>query len=133
MYPHCSISPIPRRFARLLLMPGLFWLAMPLQAADARYDADHRSRIIESSLRDLSRNNDAAVARSGLSVSRGTDIQGMPRVELSPAPAPGVDALVEADVQSSLHRLRRETASQQATDDRRARIEAGQDAPVIRP
>ncbi len=135
MFVHHSFKWIRGQTLLLTLVPGLSF-APVLQAADAAAAADHRSRIIESSLRDLSRSNDAAIAGAQLSVTRELDTQGMPRVELSPAPVQRGRSVVEADVQSSLHRLRRETVSERASDasdDRRARIEAGQIDPAIKP
>ena len=135
MFPHRSMKWIRRQAVLLTLVPGLS-VAPVLQAADATAAADHRSRIIESSLRDLSRSNDAAIAGAELTVTRELDAQGIPRVNLTPAPVQHGESVLEADVQSSLHRLRRETVSERATDatdDRRARIEASQDVPSIKP
>ncbi|MEM8769555.1 MAG: hypothetical protein AAGE43_19120 [Pseudomonadota bacterium] len=97
----------------LLAMPG----AAPLAA-----EIDTRSRIVESNLRDLSRSNDAAITSNRLQARPSSDALGNPRLDLTPRPRPDSSTLVRSDVQSSLHRLRRETASAREPDDRKARV-----------
>ncbi len=97
----------------LLAMPGTALLAA---------EVDNRSRIVESSLKDLSRSNDAAIGSNRLQARPTNDALGNPRVDLTPRPRPDNESLVRADVQSSLHRLRRETASAREPDDRKARV-----------
>ena len=83
---------------------------------------DHRSRVVESSLKDLSARNDAAIARGQIRHEASADPLGNPRVKLTSEPLPASDVLIGAEVQSSLHRLRRETVSIQTPDGRKARV-----------
>jgi hypothetical protein len=82
-----------------------------------------RARIVESNLKDLSETNETAIGRQRLDPIRTLDAQGMPRVDLKPREQPQADQLVCQEVASSLHRLRRETASSQTEDGRKARID----------
>jgi hypothetical protein len=82
-----------------------------------------RARIVESNLKDLSATNEAAIGRQSLDPIRTLDAQGMPRVDLQPREQNQTDQLVRQEVASSLHRLRRETASSQTEDGRKARID----------
>lgn len=103
-----------------LLLASLSALAGPASAALA---ADQRALIIESSLKDISAGNDAAIANQQLVRSRGVDSLGQPRLDLSRERPISAEAGIEAEVDSSLHRLRRETAILQSTDDRRSQVE----------
>ncbi len=104
----------------------LLLLSSGAAAADAAAaSSDARARIVESSLKDLSAANDAAIARQRLEPGRATDALGDSRVVLQPEPLPPVDQRVSQDVQSSLHRLRRETVSRQTEDGRKVRVEEG--------
>lgn len=105
-----------------LLLPNRFAVAGPAHPALA---ADQRALIIESSLKDISTSNDAAIADQQLLRSPSVDALGQPRLDLSnerPVNA-NADAEIRAEVDSSLHRLRRETAISQSTDDQRSQIE----------
>ena len=95
-------------------------------AADTAAD-EQRARIVESNLRDLSSANDAAITRQRLTAERQRDALGNPRLALRPEPVSPTDLEVRQDVQSSLHRLRRETVSQRTEDGRTARIQDSQD------
>ena len=92
-------------------------------SAGAAETAEQRARIVESSLKDLSAANDAAIARQRLEPVQETDALGSPRVVLKSEPAATADSRVRTEVQSSLHRLRRETVSQQIEDGRKARVD----------
>lgn len=118
------MSNLPRSLAMAFAI-GMTLPPEPAAAADARQAAasDQRSRIVESSLKDLSNRNDAAISGSRISAQPGTDALGNPRVDLQPEPRPQTDELVRAEVESSLHRLRRETVSRQTDDGRQARVE----------
>lgn len=94
---------------------------------------DYRSRVVESSLKDLSVRNDAAIASGRLTQGTSTDVLGNPKVELSPEPRPTTDALIGAEVQSSLHRLRREAVSTQTPDGRKARVNENLDRAATDP
>ena len=95
-------------------------LPMSPSAADS---TDQRARIVESSLKDLSVSNDAAIARQRLETDRETDALGDSRVVLRPEQPIDSDRAVRMEVESSLHRLRRETVSRQTADGRKARID----------
>ena len=84
---------------------------------------DQRARIVESGLKDLSAANEAAIARQRVDPVPSTDSLGAPRVRLQPPPEPDADALVREDIQSSLHRLHRETTGIRTGDDRQAIVE----------
>ena len=77
---------------------------------------------MESSLKDLSARNDAAIASGQIKDEASADPLGNPRVKLTSEPLPSSDVLIGAEVQSSLHRLRRETVSIQTPDGRKARV-----------
>lgn len=98
----------------------------PVQAADpgAR---DTRSITVESTLKDLSRSNDAAISDKGITPIPGKDALGQPRTDLVVTPPPDVARIVSGDVQSSLHRLKRETAIHQTPDARKARVQEAED------
>ncbi len=106
----------------LLLTAAALALSVALPAA-ASSATDQRARIVESNLKDLSAANDAAIARHRLEPNRELDAMGSSRVALRPEQTPSVDTRVGQDVQSSLHRLRRETVSSQTADGRKARVE----------
>ena len=97
-------------------------LALGLPTTALAAELDKRSRIVESSLKDLSRSNDAAIGSKGLEARPASDALGNPRVDLTPRPRPESPTLVRSDVQSSLHRLKRETAGNREPDDRKARV-----------
>ena len=83
---------------------------------------DQRARSVESSLRDLSTSNDAAIARQRIEPGRSVDALGEQRVVLEPMPRPSTEAIVRGEVEYNLHRLRRETVSAQTEDGRKARV-----------
>ncbi len=85
--------------------------------------SEQRARIVESSLKDLTASNDAAIARQRIEPSREADALGNPRVALMPEQRVEADTLVRNDVQSSLHRLHRETVSRHTEDGRKARLD----------
>lgn len=97
--------------------------SLSARTAYAADSAQLRSRIVESSLKDLSTANDAAIARQQLTPKPGRDALGNPRVVLQPELPVDTTTAVRTDVQSSLHRLRRETVSRQTMDDRKAKID----------
>ena len=109
-----------------LALTLLTLLLFPVEAGAAD-GSEQRSRIVESSLRDLSTANDAAIARQRLEPTAGIDTLGNPRVTLEPRPLPDSQQRVAGEVQSSLHRLRRETVSAQTADDRKARVDESLD------
>ncbi|MGE0625871.1 MAG: hypothetical protein AB7I04_19660 [Pseudomonadales bacterium] len=115
------------RAARLLTL--LTWslaAALPLQAAEpSRHD--NRAVTVESTLKDLSRRNDAAISSQGITPAQGQDALGQPRTDLEVRPEPDTRVVVSGEVQSSLHKLRRETAIQQTPDDRKARVQDDRD------
>ena len=99
-------------------------LLIPCNASAASAGSEElRARIVESSLKDLSATNEATIGRQQLDPTRTTDALGIPRVDLKPRELPQPDQLVRQDVESSLHRLRRESVSRQTVDDRKARID----------
>jgi hypothetical protein len=97
-------------------------MVVPPASASAADAADQRARIVESNLRDLSTANESAVSRQRIETGREVDALGNPRVVLRPEQPRSADQAVGAEVQSSLHRLRRETVSQQTADGRKARV-----------
>ncbi|TNF87307.1 MAG: hypothetical protein EP301_07045 [Gammaproteobacteria bacterium] len=105
-----------------LIAVGFTGVMLPMSpsAADS---TDQRARIVESSLKDLSVSNDAAIARQRLETGRETDVLGDSRVVLRPEQPIDSDRAVRREVESSLHRLRRETVSRQTEDGRKARID----------
>jgi len=125
----------PRLFYQQLFFRQLFFRQMGLIAslaiglgamtlnASAADSADQRARIVESSLRDLSAGNESAIARQRIEPRRGTDALGNPRIVLQPEPRIESDSLVQAEVESSLHRLRRETVSRQTVDGQKSRVD----------
>ena len=104
----------------------LLLMLLPLGALGAA-SSDQRSRIVESSLKDLSVANDAGIARHRLEPATGVDALGNPRVTLEPRPLPNSQQRVNQNVESSLHRLRRETVSAQTEDGRKARVDESLD------
>ena len=112
----------PGKLRRLALLPALTALLVIPGAATLAAEIDTRSRIVESNLKDLSRSNDAAISSNRLEARPTSDALGNPRLDLTPRPRPDSSTLVRSDVQSSLHRLRRETASAREPDDRKARV-----------
>jgi hypothetical protein len=100
---------------------------LTLTGAQGTAADDRRARIVESNLKDLSTANDAAIARHRLTADRELDGLGNPRVALQPESISPTDTRVRQDVQSSLHRLRRETVSQQTEDGRTARVQENLD------
>lgn len=84
---------------------------------------DRRAVTVESTLKDLSRTNDAAIGGRQLTPMPGKDALGQPRTDLVREPPPDTAAVVSGEVQSSLHRLRRETVIRQAPDDRAALVQ----------
>jgi hypothetical protein len=89
--------------------------------ADAGY-RDDRSRIVESSLKDLSNRNDSALGSTRDTPRPAADPYRGDRVDLGPEEVATVEALLRSDIQSGLHRLRRENASRQTPDGRQARV-----------
>ena len=100
----------------------MFAVALSCPPMALAAEVDNRSRIVESSLKDLSRSNDAAIGTNRLEARSTSDTLGNPRVDLTPRPRPESRTLVRSDVESSLHRLKRETASTREPDDRKARV-----------
>lgn len=98
--------------------------------AHAADSTEQRARIVESSLKDLSRANDAALTRQRIEPGRELDPFGNPRVALLPTPAADIESVVGANVESNLHRLRRETVSRHTEDGRKARVEERLDRAV---
>ena len=99
-------------------------LAVQFVRADTRGPAtDHRARIVESSLKDLSTANDAAIGRDRLEAAPSSDALGAPRVQLQPPEQPQADVMVQREVESSLHRLRRETVNARTSDRRKAAVD----------
>jgi hypothetical protein len=94
---------------------------------DARASIDARARIVESTLKDLSVRNDAASASKRTVLTPAEQpLDGTPaRIRPEPPPAPATT--VAGDVSSSLHRLRRETASSMEADGRKARVDESLD------
>lgn len=90
-------------------------------SADAHY-RDVRSRIVESSLKDLSNRNDSALGSIRDTPSPAPQAYRGDRVDLGPEDVATTEALLRSDIQSSLHRLRRENASRQTPDGRKARV-----------
>jgi hypothetical protein len=84
---------------------------------------DTRARIVESTLKDLSIQNDAALKSIRTGPAPATDPMDGARVDLRPEPVSPASAGVDEAVASSLHRLRRETVSKQTQDGRKARVE----------
>ena len=106
---------------------SLLLVAIYSDTAAAADSSDQRSRIVESSLKDLSIANDTAIARQRLEPATGVDALGNTRVTLEPRPLPDSQQRVEREAQSSLHRLRRETVSAQTEDGRKARVDESLD------
>ena len=102
-------------------------LLLTLAVAQGISADDRRARIVESNLKDLSSTNEAAITRHRLATDRSLDALGNPRLALQPEPVPPTDTRVRQDVQSSLHRLRRETVSEQTEDGRTARVQESLD------
>jgi hypothetical protein len=105
----------------------LIWIpATDVSAADARSRddtfRDQRSRTVESSLRDLSNRNEAALGSIKDTPQQHPGAFRGDRVDLTPSDIPSTASLVRDDIASSLHRLRRETVSSQTEDGRKARV-----------
>lgn len=116
-----------RHSARSMLPAMLCCLVFGSGFASA---ADQRTRIVESSLEDLSLRNDAALPSIRDTPQPGSDPFSGKRVDLNQKPAPTSTERVAQDIQSSLHRLRRETVSRQTADNRQARVNESQDRAV---
>jgi len=102
-------------------------LLLTILLAPATLAADSRARVVESTLKDISIRNDAAlVSIESVPTSASNPLEGN-RVNLEPELRPASATLVQQDVESSLHRLRRETASMQTDDERKARVEESLD------
>ena len=114
------------RLASRLLVPWLLVAVIPVHAADP-LSRDTRSITVESSLKDLSRSNDAAITGNRISATPGRDALGQPRTDLVVTPRPDAPATVGAEVQSRLHKLNRETVTRQTPDGRKARVQQDQD------
>ncbi len=110
-----------------------FWLvilllgaAQPLRAAET-VRQDTRSATVQSTLKDLSTTNDAAIAGKGLKAVPGKDALGEPRTDLVVPPPPDTATRMQDEVQSSLHKLRRETVISQTPDPRKAQVDNDRD------
>ena len=102
------------RFPAAILSAALLMaIAAQAGAADSR---EHRARLNESTLNDLARQNNSALPSI------------KDRTQLKPDPVPRAEDLVRENIASSLHRLQRETLSQQAietqTDPRKVLVDA---------
>ena len=122
---------MPRFRFRPGLIRHVLWLWLigalaPVQAADP-LSRETRSITVESTLKDLSRSNDAAITGKGITPIPGRDALGQPRTDLVDRPLPDATAAVGGEIQSSLHKLKRETAIRQTPDGRKARVQNGQD------
>ena len=106
----------------LCCLPG----TAPVMAAEPTR-SDNRSVTVESTLEDLSRSNDAAIGRPTITPVPGKDALGQPRTDLVVQPAPDAATVVSGEVQSGLHRLKRDTVVSQTPDDRKARVEIDRD------
>jgi len=83
--------------------------------------ADSRARVVESSLKDLSKTNESSRSVSETPRPSTQAMLGEPaRLPTEDTRASQTD--IHAEVQSSLHRLRRETVSDRTPDERKARI-----------
>lgn len=122
--PHLSIP--TGILTGILLIGTLHGPAVTAAEPDFR---ESRARITESKLRDLSRQNEAGL-KSILTTPRPAPAPGQ-RVDLSPEGPPEAAVLVRGDVQFSLNRLRRETASARTADGRKARIDESMDRQVM--
>lgn len=109
-----------------VLLPVWLLVAASVQAAEPTRQ-DNRSVTVESTLKDLSRANDAEIARQGLTAVPGRDGTGQPRTELVQPPQPDAAEAVSGAVQSSLHRLKRDTVIRQTPDGRKVLIEDSRD------
>jgi hypothetical protein len=115
-----------RNPARLLLILGCLSVMPPVIAGEP-IRSDNRSVTVESTLQDLSRSNDAAIDRPAITPLPGQDALGQPRTDLVVQPPPDVTTVVGNEVQSGLHRLKRDTVIRQTPDDRKARVEIDRD------
>jgi hypothetical protein len=113
----------PKGILVALLLTGLL-PGLAVAAAGPDFE-ESRARITESTLRDLSRQNEAGL-KSISDTPRPALVPGQ-RVDLSDEGPPTTAALVRGDVQSSLNRLRRETVSARTADGRQARIDESVD------
>jgi hypothetical protein len=105
--------------------------ALPGHAADgpspeARHE-QHRTRTVESSLKDLSNRNEARLPSIDETPRPNPrSFEGEP-VDLTPHDAESAADLIRRDTAFGLNRLRRETASRQTADDRAARVDESLD------
>lgn len=83
---------------------------------------DERARIVESTLKDLSGRNEAAASSNRIQVQPSNQALDGKRADVRPEPPPAASRAVAQEVSSSLHRLRRETASSVTADGRQARV-----------
>jgi hypothetical protein len=118
---NCDLNSVT--LTALLAVGPSIGIAILPPSASAADTADQRDRLVESRLKDLSTTNDAAIARQRIEPGRELDALGNPRVVLRPEEPMQADKAVRTEVQSSLHRLRRETVSQQTEDGRKARVD----------
>ena len=89
--------------------------------------ADSRARVVESTLKDIAIRNDAAlISIESVPTAAANPLEGE-RVNVEPELRSSSATLVQQDVQSSLHRLQRATASSQTEDERKARVEESLD------
>jgi len=109
----------------MLILGGL--AAMPFVMAAEPTRSDNRSVTVESTLKDLSRGNDAAIRRPAITTVQGKDALGQPRTDLVVQPPPDAATVVSDEVQSGLHKLKRDTVISQTLDDRKARVEIDRD------
>ena len=104
------------RFPAAILSAALL-MAVAAQAGAAA-SREHRARLNESTLNDLARQNNSALP----------SIKDPSQLGLKPDPVPRTEDLVRENTVSSLHRLQRETLSQQAiqtqTDPRKVLVDA---------
>ena len=101
----------------------ILMLILTLTGAAGTAADDRRARIVESNLKDLSTTNEAGITQHRLTAERELDALGNRRLALQPESVSPPETRVRQDVQSSLHRLRRETVSQQTEDGRTARVQ----------
>lgn len=124
MSPPRILSRLTANLAIALVM--LLIGALPGHAADGpspetRYE-QHRTRTVESSLKDLSHRNEARLPSIGETPRPNPrSFEGKP-VDLTPRDTESAADLVGRDTAFGLNRLRRETASRQTADDRAARV-----------
>jgi len=124
-HPQASIATM-RHPACVLLILGCLPAMMSVMAAEPTR-SDNRSVTVESTLKDLSRSNDAAIGRPAITPVPGKDALGQPRTDLVVQPPPDAAAVVRGEVQSGLHKLKRDTVISQTPDDRKAQVEIDRD------